>query len=341
MKKIIAIILYILVLASSADAQNYYIRLTDASGINTDPYQVELEAAAKDLVLAMPKEVQDSFKVFDLGSYLLQEKTDSTYLGFFNLAKKKAASLSKYYLLIGKKSSTEGVFTDFEVDLVLPTTGRYVCADNSDPNWRKNLKKRMKKNLLNSSKNLFFDKAVVQLLLDFKSIIGVVNCTNPIGDLGAGFEFYKGATTRENIAENQITITYGEYYYILSFDKPVTLDYDQTINYDNRKYSFLRDNKSNAFSRICLSDSKFNSKQAKDGSFVSDSIKNLEQLKVAYGNSTNWQVKLENWGKYSTEANLVKDIISKHNDKLVPKRVYFFLSMLSQFPATESVSSNP
>lgn len=181
---------------SSANAQNYYVRLSDASGINSDANQANLEAAAEDLALAMPEEVQDSFKIFDFGSYLLQEITDSSYAGFFNLAKKRATSISKYYLLIGKKSSTEGIFTGFELALKLPTIGIYACADNSEPEWRTWLQQYIYRILIVNAKTLSPDKAILKTIKDVKPFLINVNCTMPMGDLRAGFKVYKGQKSK-------------------------------------------------------------------------------------------------------------------------------------------------
>ena len=45
-----------------AHTQNY-IKVTDASGINTDAYQADLQAAADQLVSVFPKEFKSDFKV--------------------------------------------------------------------------------------------------------------------------------------------------------------------------------------------------------------------------------------------------------------------------------------
>lgn len=192
MKKIAIIVIYILILASSAHAQKYYIHLSNTSGINNDKYQAELEAAAEDLVLNMPGEVRDNFKVFDWSSYLMQNITDSTYIEFFKLAQKKAASISKYYLLFGKISTTQGVFTYIEVDLVLPTTGRYLCADNSVPGWREWIKDRVKVIVNKKERGLDVDKSILSAIADAKPFLKEIMCSKPMGELESGFEFYRG-----------------------------------------------------------------------------------------------------------------------------------------------------
>ena len=286
--------------ATTLNAQQYYIRLADASGINTDPYQAELEAAAKKLVLAMPKEVQDSFKVFDLGCYLHQEKTDSTYKGFFNLAKVKAASMSKYYLLIGKKCGTETIFKDFEVVIELPVTGRFACADNSQANWRTTLKDAIKKNLIETAKNESFDKSIVKSLNNIKPLLSTVICTEPLGDLAEGFEFYKGDGGRNGDDETNITITTKSgLYYKLEFNKPVKLkeeSFGSVILYQDKQYLFFHRSKTHEFSNLYLLDNNLlnilENKKLADGGYSSDDFTPLIKLQRYEVDKSNWQVKL-------------------------------------------------
>ena len=53
-KRTITICAFILAAISMLSSQNY-IRLTDASGFNTDAYQAKLEAAAAELVNVFPR----------------------------------------------------------------------------------------------------------------------------------------------------------------------------------------------------------------------------------------------------------------------------------------------
>ena len=248
-KNIIALCCFFFFVMTTTNAQNYYIRLSDASGINTDPYQVELEAAAKDLVLAMPKEVQDSFKVFDLGSYLLQEKTDSTYLGFFNLAKKKAATLSKYYLLIGKKSTTEGVFTDFEVDLELPHWGKFACVASQKINWKKNLLSKLQPNLFAITKdggtyNTENYKKLFKTLQDYL-YSEVKYCSGSKGEVGMVYTFtdiFIGKKEGRSGIEYPLVMYFRDKlsYALLNFKEKVEFDTaHQVLTYKGKKYAIL------------------------------------------------------------------------------------------------------
>ena len=94
-----------------------YIRLADASGFDTDPYQEQLERAADSLVAALPEEFRADFKVFDFGFYLHNETFEGGYPEAFDLAIQEAASQSTYYLLFGKQSDQRGIYTKFWVDI--------------------------------------------------------------------------------------------------------------------------------------------------------------------------------------------------------------------------------
>jgi hypothetical protein len=74
-----------------ANAQSCYIRLTDASGIDTEPYQQGLEAAACSLRAVFPSEFQQSFKVYDIGFYLHNTVTTG-YPQIFEMAKADVAA---------------------------------------------------------------------------------------------------------------------------------------------------------------------------------------------------------------------------------------------------------
>ncbi len=107
-----------------------YVRMEDASGLNTDPYQGALQAAAAKLC-----EIFDStgfagqFKVYDFGFYLHQENTTGGYPEAFAQKIEEVQSLSPYYLLFGKQTDPTGVYTRFWVDMVLPDTGIFYCID--------------------------------------------------------------------------------------------------------------------------------------------------------------------------------------------------------------------
>ena len=109
-----------------AHTQNY-IRMTDASGINTDAYQAALQKAADSLVAVFPKEFKSQFKVYDFGFYLHNESYSGGYPEAFAQAIADVSAKSPYYLLFGKQTDHSGVYTKFWVDLKLPTTDSLSC----------------------------------------------------------------------------------------------------------------------------------------------------------------------------------------------------------------------
>jgi len=132
MKNTVLFSVFVFVLLSFArqrvEAQ-CYVRLEDASGFNTDPYQSELEAAAAKLCAIFDTTgFAGQFKVYDFGFYLHQEHTTGGYPQPFAQKIAQVQALSPYYLLFGKQTDKTGVYTRFWVDLVLPDTGRYACV---------------------------------------------------------------------------------------------------------------------------------------------------------------------------------------------------------------------
>lgn len=151
----------LLLQAEAAKAQSCYVRLTDASGIDTEPYQQGLEAAACSLRAVFPAEFQQSFKVFDLGFYLHNPVTTG-YPQIFEYAKADAATRSPYYLLFCKQTDPTGVYTKFWVDLKLPTTGKFGCIDLLSPTLRSDIKKKIEyvtTTTYAQDENLFFQYA--------------------------------------------------------------------------------------------------------------------------------------------------------------------------------------
>ncbi len=102
-----------------AQSSPYYVKLDDASGFNTAPYQDSLEAHAQALNLALPEAFRSQFRVYDFGFYLHQEVTDG-YPDVFEKKRAEIAAITPYYLIFGKQTDKTGIYTKFWVDLNLP-----------------------------------------------------------------------------------------------------------------------------------------------------------------------------------------------------------------------------
>jgi hypothetical protein len=143
MKSSISTILLLLLFQTlPTNAQTCYIRLADASGIDTEPYQQGLESAACSLRAVFPTEFQQSFKVYDVGFYLHNTVTTG-YPQIFEIARNDVSVLSPYYLLFGKQTDRNGIYTKFWVDLKLPTTGKFGCIDLLSPTLRGDINKKI------------------------------------------------------------------------------------------------------------------------------------------------------------------------------------------------------
>lgn len=131
MKNTITFLALYMLLATKAFSQVCHIELTDASGFNTQPYQTVLENEACQLRDAFPTEFQSQFKVIEVGFYLLSPQTIQNVPPQFSYAKNQAESTSQFYLLIGKQTDVQGLYTKFWVDIKLPQTDVFYCLNES------------------------------------------------------------------------------------------------------------------------------------------------------------------------------------------------------------------
>ena len=122
----------IFVYLNPANGQNCYVRLSDVSGITPTQAQLDsLESTACRLRDSLPSEFQSAFKVYDFGFYLHNETMVGGYPEAFQKAIDLAQAGSPYYLLFGKQTDKNGVYTRFWVDLKLPDTGSFECLTPS------------------------------------------------------------------------------------------------------------------------------------------------------------------------------------------------------------------
>ena len=164
-------------------AQSCYERLFDASGLDTAPYQQALEDSACALRAVFPAEFQGLFKVYDVGFYLHNTVT-SGYPQVFETAKDTVASKSPYYLLFGKQTDQNGIYTRFWVDLKLPTTGKFGCIDLVSPTLRADIKRKIEYVTSETYKNdgkayYLYAHAEMEAMSALKKIVkDYVNCCN-------------------------------------------------------------------------------------------------------------------------------------------------------------------
>ncbi len=138
MKIIISLLLLILTFYS-LKGQNCYEVKSDMSGIDISPYQSELMNFACSLRDSFPEEFQNDFTVFDLGFYSISEYMEGGFESFWEKLKIDAASQSMYYLIFAKVNNSNGLNTEFWVDLKLPSSNVFSCLDQMSPNLRGNL----------------------------------------------------------------------------------------------------------------------------------------------------------------------------------------------------------
>ncbi len=116
--------------------QNCYVRLSDVSGITPTQAQLDsLESTACRLRDSLPSEFQSAFKVYDFGFYLHNETMVGGYPEAFQKAIDLAQAGSPYYLLFGKQTDKNGVYTRFWVQIKLPVSGGFYCLSQETPNF--------------------------------------------------------------------------------------------------------------------------------------------------------------------------------------------------------------
>ena len=149
-------ILFLLSFASlESFAQNnnegYYIELPNASGYQ--PPQAEsaeataaLESAATAFIETLPTVYQDSIRVYGFGFYRADEVTSGGFSETMQrqIDKRKADKDRPYYLLFGKESNSEGLYTGISVDIHLPKSGIFECLDIVSTTYRASFKNIIK-----------------------------------------------------------------------------------------------------------------------------------------------------------------------------------------------------
>lgn len=116
---------------TTTDAQSCYVFKDEASGYNVQARQAELEAKACELVAAFDStDFANQFKVFSFGFYMQLESYDGySYPQAFLDMQAQVQQESPYYLLIGRQSDPSGVFTKYWVEVKLPISGIFSCAN--------------------------------------------------------------------------------------------------------------------------------------------------------------------------------------------------------------------
>jgi hypothetical protein len=115
---------------SNLHSQNCYKVIADFSGIDNTSHLAELESAACALRDSMPIELRNKFKVYDFGFYVFSKDLKGGNDPIFKQAVDKAKAESEFYVLFGKESNSDGIYTKFWFDMKLPNTARFTCMDS-------------------------------------------------------------------------------------------------------------------------------------------------------------------------------------------------------------------
>jgi hypothetical protein len=109
-------------------AQNCFTKLFDASGVVIAQSQLDaLQSASCEMIDSLPASFHDSLKVYDFGFYLHNETMVGGYPAIFQTAINDVKQQSKYYLIFGKQTDKNGIYTKFWVAMNLPTRAQFSC----------------------------------------------------------------------------------------------------------------------------------------------------------------------------------------------------------------------
>jgi hypothetical protein len=125
MKKYVNILFLIVLVCNvvSAQTNDYYVQLEDASGVNISSVQADLETHAESLVLSIADSLlKTKFRVYDFGFYQHHEVTE-VFPTLFETKRKEIELLTPYYILFGKQTDKNGVYTKIWVDVKIPKEG--------------------------------------------------------------------------------------------------------------------------------------------------------------------------------------------------------------------------
>ncbi|HHH49509.1 MAG TPA: hypothetical protein ENK52_00865, partial [Saprospiraceae bacterium] len=126
------ITLVLLCFLQSTFGQTNYKQRYDISGYFQPAFlsSLGLESKATEVVNTLPSTFQSEFKVYGFGYYIQTEFFNSgdDYQAILDASIAEALTAeptTKYCLFIGKKSTFGEIYTDFKIDLALPSTGAY------------------------------------------------------------------------------------------------------------------------------------------------------------------------------------------------------------------------
>lgn len=194
MKKSILTFLMALLLAGVASAQ-IFIRFTDkdASGTPLTTEQLNsIETAAQKAIDILPATDRPLFKVYDAGFYVHHAVMPGGVSPLWEQIKTEVENLpsSKYYLIFGRESSSEGLNNKIRVKLKLPTTSAYSCLTEDE---RLNIEKYIEQTANSNLNGSYYQAeiAALNLLKDYFYKIIVCNCSTTSTDCSrfANFEF--------------------------------------------------------------------------------------------------------------------------------------------------------
>ena len=85
------------------------------------------EAAACDLIRSLPSEFQNQFRVYDFGFYRLNEYMEEGVDKIWQEMIRQVEQMTPYYLIFGKESSTQGIYSTIRVAVKLPLAESFGC----------------------------------------------------------------------------------------------------------------------------------------------------------------------------------------------------------------------
>jgi len=134
----ISLLCLISLLSGQVVGQDNYVLLSDVSGVDRSYYEEELEVKATEVINSLNEidveigtTISSNFKVFDFDLYLHNNVTEDGISNGVNQAIQLAESQSKYYILFIKISSAEGVYSQIQTIIELPSLNAD-CSSNDN-----------------------------------------------------------------------------------------------------------------------------------------------------------------------------------------------------------------
>lgn len=227
--KLMNTVLLLLVVTNLIQAQNCYVRLSDATGLDISFYQPELDSKACELQQSFPPQYQSQFKVFDFGFYSLNEYINGGFQQVIDDMELSTSIQSDYYLIFGRQlSNGQGQFKLW-VDFVIPSAENFDCIS---PDEIANIKLQVQQfGVSLSGPNDFFEAEIEAMDYLKEKIACSEICDNGIDDDQDGWIDCNDPDCQEEISGLRRTLCSGQAVFREYEDQLFGFDENKIVSY--------------------------------------------------------------------------------------------------------------